>query len=141
MWGCYGSKIVGVFSRPLNEVLGLTTNILWWYRPSFYGGLCCICFSRNWTLVAPLNPKNMHPSFESLVVISTPGLQVSLMDNQNDTSFKSILEDDSISSSYKACICSSSNKGAGLWLIVRPFIVHFTSHILLSPQHYVFASI
>jgi hypothetical protein len=26
-------------------------------------------------------------------------------------------------------------------LIVRPFIVHFTSHILLSPQHYVFASI
>jgi hypothetical protein len=46
MWGHYGSKIIGVFSRPFNEVLGLITNILWWYKPSFYGGLCHICFSR-----------------------------------------------------------------------------------------------
>jgi hypothetical protein len=47
MWGHYGSKIVRVFSRPFNEALGLTTNILWWYRLFFYGRLCLICFSKN----------------------------------------------------------------------------------------------
>jgi hypothetical protein len=46
MWGHYGSKIMKVFLGPLNEVLGLTTNILWWYKLSLYGGLCPICFSR-----------------------------------------------------------------------------------------------
>jgi hypothetical protein len=38
--------IVGVFSRLLNEVLGLITDILWWYKPYIYGGLCPNCFSR-----------------------------------------------------------------------------------------------
>jgi hypothetical protein len=28
MWGHYGFKIVGVFLRPFNEVLGSTTDIL-----------------------------------------------------------------------------------------------------------------
>jgi hypothetical protein len=42
MWGHYGSKTMGVFSGPLSEVLSSTTNILWWYRPFFYGGLCLI---------------------------------------------------------------------------------------------------
>jgi len=55
MWGHYRSRIVGVFSGsktmgvflgPLGKGLGLTTNILWWYKPSFYGRLCPICFSR-----------------------------------------------------------------------------------------------
>ncbi len=46
IWGHYGSKIMGVFSGPISEASDLTTNILWWYRPSFYGGLCLICFSR-----------------------------------------------------------------------------------------------
>jgi hypothetical protein len=46
MRGHYGSRIVGVFSKPLNEVSNLTTDILWWYRPSFYGGLCPIYFYR-----------------------------------------------------------------------------------------------
>jgi hypothetical protein len=46
MWGHYGSKIVEVFSKPLSEASSLTINILWWYRPSFYGGLYPICFSR-----------------------------------------------------------------------------------------------
>ncbi len=46
MWGHHGSRIMGVFSGPLREVSNLTTNILWWYRPSLYGRLCPICFSR-----------------------------------------------------------------------------------------------
>jgi hypothetical protein len=46
MWGHYGSKIMGVFLKPFNEALGLTTNILWWYKPSIYGGLCPIYFFR-----------------------------------------------------------------------------------------------
>jgi hypothetical protein len=37
-------EFVGVFLGPLNEASGSTINILWWYRPSFYGGLCPICF-------------------------------------------------------------------------------------------------
>ncbi len=44
MWGHYGSKIMRVFSQPLNDALGSTTNILWWYRPSLYGGLCLVYF-------------------------------------------------------------------------------------------------
>jgi hypothetical protein len=46
MWGHYGFRIVGVFLGSLSEVSDLTTNILWWYRPSFYEGLCPIYFSR-----------------------------------------------------------------------------------------------
>jgi hypothetical protein len=46
MWGHYGSKILGVFLRPLNEASCLTTDILWWYRPFFYGKVCPIWFSR-----------------------------------------------------------------------------------------------
>ncbi len=45
MWGHYGSRIEGVFSGPFSKVLGFTTDILWWYRPCFYGRLCLICFS------------------------------------------------------------------------------------------------
>jgi hypothetical protein len=40
----YRSRIVGVFLRPLSKTSGLTTDILWWYIPSFYGGLCPIYF-------------------------------------------------------------------------------------------------
>ncbi len=46
MWGHYGSKIVRIFSGPFSEVSCSTTDIPWWYRPSFYGRLCPICFSR-----------------------------------------------------------------------------------------------
>jgi hypothetical protein len=45
MCGHYGSMIMGVFSMPLNEASNLTTDILWWYRPFLYGGLCPIYFS------------------------------------------------------------------------------------------------
>jgi hypothetical protein len=46
MWGHHRSRIVGVFLAPFNEVLGSTTNILWWYRLSPYEGLCPIFFFR-----------------------------------------------------------------------------------------------
>jgi hypothetical protein len=47
MWGHYGSRIVGVFSRPLSKVSRSTIDIFWWYNFFFYGGLCPICFSRD----------------------------------------------------------------------------------------------
>jgi len=46
MWGHYGSRVMGVYLRPLSEALGLTTNLFWWYRPFIYGRLCPIYFSR-----------------------------------------------------------------------------------------------
>jgi hypothetical protein len=46
MWGHYGSMSMGVFLGPFSEVSYSTTDIFWWYRPSFYGGLCPICFSK-----------------------------------------------------------------------------------------------
>jgi hypothetical protein len=44
------------------------------------------------------------------------------MDFHHDTSFRSILEDDSISSTSKTNIHFWSNKGLGLWLVTRSFI-------------------
>ncbi len=44
------------------------------------------------------------------------------MDIHHNTSFKSILEDDSI---FPTCICFCLSKGARLWLIVRPPICSF----------------
>jgi len=67
----------------------------------------------------------MHPSFESLTIMGARGLHASLMDIQHDTSLKFILEDDSISSTFKACIYSCSSKGAWLWLVAKPFICSF----------------
>jgi hypothetical protein len=64
-------------------------------------------------------------SFESLTVINAPGLLASLMDIHHDTSLKSILKDNSISSAFKAHIHSCLSKGARLWLVVRPFIYSF----------------
>jgi hypothetical protein len=54
------------------------------------------------------------------------------MDIHHDSSFKSILVDDSISSSFKAHIFSYLKKGARLWLIVKPSICLF--HI----THFIF---
>jgi hypothetical protein len=56
------------------------------------------------------------------------------MDIHHDTSFRFILEDDSISSTSRTCIRYCSSKGTGLWLIVRPFICSF--HI----AHFTFIS-
>jgi hypothetical protein len=76
----------------------------------------------------------MELSFESLAITNTPSLYASLMDIHHDTSFGSILEDDSISLAPKAYICFCLDKGVGLWLIVRPSICSF--HI----THYIFTS-
>ncbi len=75
--------------------------------------------------------REMHLSFESLVVIDALCLHVSLMDIHHDRSLKSILEDDSIFLASRAHIYSCSGKGVGLWMVARPFIhsfciVHFT---------------
>jgi hypothetical protein len=67
----------------------------------------------------------MHHSFESLVVTNAPSLHASLMDIHHNTSFSFILEDDSISSTSKTCIRFGASKGAGLWLIAKPFIYLF----------------
>ncbi len=32
MWGHYGSKVMGVYSRPLSKTLGSTTDLFWWYK-------------------------------------------------------------------------------------------------------------
>jgi hypothetical protein len=76
----------------------------------------------------------MHLSFESLAIIDAPNLQAFFMDLHHNTSLKSILEDDSISSTSRVRICFCLRKVAGLWLVVRLFICSF--HI----AHFSFAS-
>ncbi len=73
----------------------------------------------------------MHPSFESLAITNAPCLHASLINFHHDTSLRSILEDDSISSTSKACIHFCSGKGTGPWLVAKPcmcsfHIAHFT---------------
>jgi len=65
------------------------------------------------------------------------------MDIHHDTSFKSILEDGSISLVYIACICSCSSKWVGLWLIVKPSICsfHIAHSIFTSSLHFHFSLI
>ncbi len=46
MWGHYGSRVMGVYLRPLNKVLSPTTNCLWWCMLFRYKGLCPTYFSR-----------------------------------------------------------------------------------------------
>jgi hypothetical protein len=72
----------------------------------------------------------MHFFFENLAITNTQGLHASFMDIHRDTSFKSILEDGSISSSSRARIHFCSGKRARLWLVVKPFIGSF--HIVYS---------
>ncbi len=72
----------------------------------------------------------MHLSFESLAISRALDLQTSLMDIHHDTSLRSILEDDSISSYH---ICSCSSKGPWLWLVAKPFICSFCiTHFTLT---------
>jgi hypothetical protein len=67
----------------------------------------------------------MHLSFESLEIIDAQSLQVTLMDIHHNTSFRSILENDSISSAFKTHIRFCLGKGTGLWLIVKSSIRSF----------------
>jgi hypothetical protein len=80
----------------------------------------------------------MHPSFECLAVTNTPSLHASLMDFHHDTSLKSILEDGSISSTSRTCVCSCSGKGARLWLVVRPsiYLLCIANFIFTSTLHF-----
>jgi hypothetical protein len=57
----------------------------------------------------------MHLSFKSLAIIDVLGLYAYLMDIHHDTSFRSILEDDYISSTFRARIhyCSGERLGYG----------------------------
>ncbi len=73
----------------------------------------------------PLTIRDMHPSFENLIVIGAQGLHTSLMDFNHDTSFRYILENDSISLAFRARIHFCSGKGAGLWLVAKPYIRSF----------------
>jgi hypothetical protein len=93
----------------------------------------CLCAMQDGLL---LTTKEMHLSFKSLVVTNAPSLQAPLMDIHHNTSFRSILEDDSISSSSRTHIHFCLGKGAKLWLVVRPFIrlfhiAHFTFTLTL----------
>jgi len=81
----------------------------------------------------------MHLSFENLTITGAPGLHASLIDFHHNTSLRSILKDDSISSSFRAHICSCLGKGVGLWLVVKPFIRLFRiTHFNVSFQHFIF---
>ncbi len=72
-----------------------------------------------------------------LAVTDTLGLQAPLTDIHHNTSFKPILEDDSISSVCRTYICFCLGKGPmGLWLIARPsiclfFIAHSTFTLMM----------
>jgi len=77
----------------------------------------------------------MHPSFENLAITDTPGLHASLMDIHHNTSLRSILKDDYISSAFKTHIPFCLSKVVGLWLVVRPFICSFCI------IHFIFSSI
>ncbi len=82
----------------------------------------------------PLTVKEMHPSFESLVLTNAPSLQVFFMNFHHNTSFRSILEDDPISLESKACIHFCLGKGERLWLVIRPSICSFRI------AHFIFTS-
>jgi hypothetical protein len=60
------------------------------------------------------------------------------MDIHHDTSFRDILEDDSISFASRTCICSCSGKGVGIWLVVRPSIHSFriAHSTFISTMHF-----
>jgi len=86
----------------------------------------------------PLIVREMRPFLKSLTITSAPSLHAYLMDIHHDTSLRFIFEDDSIFLASRTHIRFCLGKGAGLWLVVRPFIVRFASHTLFSPQHCVF---
>jgi hypothetical protein len=85
----------------------------------------------------------MHPSFNNLPIINVLGLYASLMDIHHDTFFRFILEDDYISSMFRARIHYCSDEGVGLWLIVNPSIhsFHITNFTFTSTLHFHFGLI
>jgi hypothetical protein len=53
IWGHYGSKVMGIYSRPLNEISGSTLDLFWWYKLFIFARLCPFTFLGRWVLVAP----------------------------------------------------------------------------------------
>jgi hypothetical protein len=78
--------------------------------------------------------REIHLSFENLVIINALNLHASLMDIHHDTSLRYIFEDDSISLAFRARIHSHLSKWVRLWLVVRPSIYsfHITHSIFTS---------
>jgi hypothetical protein len=52
MWGCYRSKVMGMYSEPFSRASCPTHDFFWWYMFFIYGRLCPICFL-SWVLLAP----------------------------------------------------------------------------------------
>jgi hypothetical protein len=42
MWGHYGSRVMGVYSRPFSKTSNPIIDLLWWYKSFVYGRLCPI---------------------------------------------------------------------------------------------------
>jgi hypothetical protein len=89
----------------------------------------------------PLAAKEMHLSFEGLTITNAPILHAFFMDIRHNTSLRSILEDDFISSTSKVWICSYSSKGQGYGWLLSHLFVRFASCTLFSPYHCVFISV
>jgi len=73
----------------------------------------------------PLATREMQPFFKNLAIIDALGIQASFMDFHHNTSLRSILEYDPISSTFRTYIHFCLGKGAWLWLVVRPSIHSF----------------
>jgi hypothetical protein len=52
MWGHYGSKLVGILSRPFNKTSNSTSDILWWYKFFSMEDYAPFAFLRSWAMVA-----------------------------------------------------------------------------------------
>ncbi len=78
-----------IFDRPILEyyvpLVERGPHLLQFSLPAMQDGL-------------PVATRDIHPSFENLVIINALGRHASLMDFHHNTSLGSILEDDSISS-------------------------------------------
>ncbi len=100
------------------------------------------CFRVAWDNLFVASRK-MHLFFQSLAITDILGLQAFFMDIHHDISFRFILEDDSISLTFRTCIHFCSNKRVGLWLIIRPSICsfHIAHFIFISTLHFRFSLI
>jgi hypothetical protein len=93
-----------------------------------------ICFSHAY-IGLPHVAREMHLSFENNNYWRPKSISINTT-QQHNTSLRSILEYDSISSTSRARICSCLGKGARLWLVTKPSIysfriAHFTFILVL----------
>jgi len=81
------------------------------------------CFSHAY-IGLPHVTREMHLSFENNNYWRPKSISINTT-QQHNTSLRSILEDDSISSTSRTRICSCLGKGARLWLVTKPSIYSF----------------